>query len=1629
MLQVRLLGQFDVRLDGKRVTISSRTGQSLFAYLTLTAGTSHRREKLAGIIWPNTTEENARKNLRQELWRIRKALSAQASAKGNYLLTDDLTLKFNRHLDFWLDVTQIEKSDSDLQALITNLSLYQGELLPGFYDEWVMLERERIQAMFDARMEQLIKQLVTAEHWIAVQEWGERWLSLVGTREPAYRALMLATGARGDMAKAAYLYQRCLAELQEQLGVEPSAETLALYEGLVKGSARKTHLAAQPSSTITFLFTDIEGSTHLLERMGAQYAAVLSEHHDIIRKAIQNWNGHEVDTQGDAFFVTFPRAMDAVQCAAETQRALASHSWNDGEQVRVRMGLHTGEPLIASTGYVGMDVHRAARIGDAGHGGQVLLSQTTRDLVIQELPKDITIRDLGEYRLKDMKYPTAIYQLVIDGLPADFPPIRTKITGTEAPMPGKAPFKGLEYFDETDSDLFFGREKLTEKLVRRLKDAKPLSVIIGASGSGKSSLVRAGLIIAIKDNNPDWTIHIITPTAHPLDALAIELTRDSESVTATATLADDLSKSPHSLHYFLSRLVQRHGSPPHILLVIDQFEELFTLCRDEFEREAFIDNLLACFHRTITSGEAKGGEDCNLMLVITLRADFYAHLAQYPELRDAVSQQQEYIGPMTMDELHCAIEEPAKRGYWEFEPGLVDLILRDVGEEPGALPLLSHALLETWQRRAGHVLTLKGYADAGGVHGAIAHTADSVFNSMSSSEQAIMRNILLRLTEFGEGTEDTRRRASFDELMSQADSAGDVRKVLNKLAEARLVTLSEDTAEVAHEALIREWPQLREWLIQDREGIILHRHITESAHEWELLERDPGSLYHGARLAQANEWSTLNPDALNAQERLFLDESNRQAKEEDIAREEQRAREARLKQRVQRVLQVLAGVFLIAAIVSGGLAFWANSQRQEALRQASIGLASQARLELEGTSPERSVLLAKEALENYPYTWQAEKALGEIVHEFRLRHVVTGHTNTVTDMEWSPDGTRFATTSKDGILRIWDTQTQKTLLDISAHLAFDAGLWLGGSELAWSPDGKHIVTAGFDKTAKVWDVTSGQEIVTFTGHNDEVWGVAWSADGQWVASASKDGTARVWNAFTGDEKYSLKENTIPVRAVDWSPDGSHIATAGEDGIAQIWNADSGDEFVKLTGHTNRIWSATWSPNGEQVATASEDGTVRIWDSKTGTELFDLRLASTVWDVAWSPDGKQLATTNALGYAQVWDISARKEVFTLQGRTPEQFNISWSPDGKLLGTTAGADFSARIWDASPATLTLSGNQEAIGWVAWSPDGKRLLTVDNYENFTTVVWDIETGKELITLSGHSNSVQDASWSPDGTKILSTGWDALPRVWDANTGEILLTFTGHIEDPPGKFTGARTTGGSQWSPDGTRVMTGSGSGIVRIWDPETGEEYLVFRTTSDVNGTGPWSPDGKLIGTCAVPGILQIWDGTTGAPILGGYIHNTENETHGGNIDWCMKGGWSPDGKKYLTASTAGNGATIWDIETGEKILVFLGHSGGLGFPTWSPNGQRVASGDLNGDIKIWDAETGVELLSFKSPIGIFLFQLAWSPDGKYLTSANASSFTDIFRIWQTTEDMLAYTNECCVVRELTPEERQQFGLLQE
>ena len=474
----------------------------------------------------------------------------------------------------------------------------------------------------------------------------------------------------------------------------------------------------------------------------------------------------------------------------------------------------------------------------------------------------------------------------------------------------KSPYQGLAFFDVGDADHFFGRERLTTELVDTLKDHHFLAVV-GASGSGKSSVVRAGVVAALKTGaiagSDTWSITIVTPTARPLLTLAAALTHDSESVTATTTLVDDMTKDPRSLDIFAARLVAKRKAP-RLLLVIDQFEELFTLCKDAGERKAFVDNLLTA-----------AAPDGVTTVLLTLRADFYAHCAEFETLRVALAHDQVYIGAMSPEELRAAIENPAGQGGWDVEPGLTNRMLKDMAGESGALPLLSHALNETWRRRSGRLLTLQGYEAAGGVQGAIATTANTMYDKLSPAEQATARNVLVRLTELGEGVQDTRRRAPMVELASLPE----VGAVLQKLEDARLVTAEREGdqatyVDVTHEALIRQWPLLRQWLDDDREGLRVHRRLTEAAEEWATLQRDPGALLRGMLLAQTAGWASAHPGDLNKEERDFLIASQAQIEAEQrdkerIQREREEARQRELAN-AKRVRSLLAGLLAVVGV-------------------------------------------------------------------------------------------------------------------------------------------------------------------------------------------------------------------------------------------------------------------------------------------------------------------------------------------------------------------------------------------------------------------------------------------------------------------------------------------------------------------------------------------------------------------------------------------------------------------------------------------------------------------------------------------------------------------------------------------
>jgi WD40 repeat protein len=980
---------------------------------------------------------------------------------------------------------------------------------------------------------------------------------------------------------------------------------------------------------------------------------------------------------------------------------------------------------------------------------------------------------------------------------ARFLELAQSIRQEDAPAPGIAPYKGLLFFDESDAGLFFGREALTAHLVERVSDLSLDSslrflAIVGASGSGKSSLARAGLAVALQ--RAGWDVCLFTPGADPCRALDAQL-------ESYQSMAD-------------SR---------RLLLLVDQFEETFTLCRNESERAGFIENLLSLAQ----------DPSQKTAVVIALRADFYSHCAQYPLLREAIAARQEYIGQMTARELRHAIEEPGRRGSWELEPGLVDILLMDVGAqgtsepEPGALPLLSHALLATWERRRGRRLTQEGYRASGGVQSAIAETAESVFtDQLNQTQQELARDVFLRLTELGEGTEDTRRRAALNELARQSGEALQLRGVLNTLAEARLITLNEDSAEVSHEALIREWQRLRQWLTQDREGLLLLRHLTESAHDWEQRGHDPAELYRGARLAQAREWESANEERLNAMEQAFLTASIEREQHEVVEREAQRQRELEAAQKLaqteharaveqtqstnrlrtrNRLITTVGSIALILALVAGMFGVQSNQNALASQENAATAqVAKNTSFNAQGTAQAASTQAITD------FTRSEALRLAAEANSVKLNN---GDPNLVAllsiqslKMQYTPSGDAMLTSLRSLQIppRVLDGHTsQVTEIDISR-------------------DGKYLATASDDMTARVWDLATGETIHIFSGHTDAVTSVAFSPDGKYLVTTSGDHTARLWNINSG-KREMLFSVPAGIYALAFSPDGQHIITAGLESEARIWDVSTGQTVLILSGHTpgQRLNQVTYSPDGKYVLTGSNDNTARLWDAATGAQLQAFPgHTNGVGTIAFSPDGKYIATGDDF-VARVWDLATGQIVHEFSGHKDVVSVVRFSPDSLLL-LTGSRDNTARLWDiATGKTIRILGGY--TGWVqdaVFTPDGKSIITAGE-DNGVVKIWNLQTFPGGMQFAASDGPVWQASFSPDGKRLVTTGGEGAAYIWDTGSGQKVMALSGHTD----------VIRGAVFSPNGKLVLTTGEDTLAILWDAASGQELRQFLGHTDI------------------------------------------------------------------------------------------------------------------------------------------------------------------------------------------------------
>lgn len=1155
----------------------------------------------------------------------------------------------------------------------------------------------------------------------------------------------------------------------------------------------------------------------------------------------------------------------------------------------------------------------------------------------------------------------------------------------DAPAPGIPPYRGLLFFDESDAELFFGRETLTEHIAARVTDlamdahARSLTVV-GASGSGKSSLIRAGLAVAMRQAG--WDVIVLTPGEHPLRLVAM--------------LVDE-------------NQVEARSAP--LLILVDQFEEVFTLCREESERVAFIEKLLE-----LASEPAK-----RITVVVALRADFYSHCAQYPALRLAVAAQQEYIGQMSADELRRAIEEPAKQNGWELEQGLVDVLLNDIGAqgigqpEPGALPLLSHALLATWERRRGRMMTLEGYHASGGVRGAIAETAENLFtDQLTQTQQEMARDVFLRLTELGEGTEDTRRRAALNELVRQADKATQLRAVLGILAGARLITLNEDSAEVAHEALIREWQRLHEWLTQDREGLLIHRHLTESARGWEIRGYDPSELYRGARLGQAREWATANDERMNASELAFLTASIEQEEHDAWEREAQRQREldaayqlaeaeSRAARQLGRRAAFLTGAFFLSALLAGVSAFFWIQARNNRLTAQSRELAAAAIINLD-SDPERSMLLALAAVAAAD-THEAQNALHRAVLTSRVREVIPDDSE-VWSVAYSPDGARLATATWDNTAQVWDADSGERLLELTGHTGSVNGV-------TYSLDGELIATASDDGTAKIWDAESGAERITLAGHGAPVHDIAFSPDGLYLATASDDGTGRVWNVATGEEEVVFAGHGDTVYDVAYSPEGGRVATSGLDETVRIWDAASGREVLMLPfAGGDQLRGLAFSPDGTRIAVSSTRAPWgRVWNAATGEVLLDgfPGHRDALVDLAFSGDGKLIATASSDTTARIWDAESGEQRMVLSGHTLPVTGVAFDPSSSEVATTSW-DMTTRVWSIAPASEVLYV-PIAAPWsmrFSYSADGQQILA-DYPEGKTAKAWAVDSGDATLDLG---EDVSLVSYSPDGTRIAAAdGANILIR--DAPTGQQRFTLDGHSAPVTSLSIAA----------DGSRLASGSANGELFVWDLVTGEQALTLQGPTE--GSTPviryeifavtFSPDGQRIVSGDTYGQAIEWDATTGEQQA---IHIFEEAIgNHGFPDIGFDIAFSPDGQRV--AVTGGIGTVrVWDVASGEDTLTLKGHSGAVNSVTYSADGSLIATASVDGTAKVWDATTGTNLLTL--PVdGAGAGDVAFAPDGLRLAVGAVSG---IYIYALSVEEVVALA-EAQVTRSLTDEECQQ------
>lgn len=1234
----------------------------------------------------------------------------------------------------------------------------------------------------------------------------------------------------------------------------------------------------------------------------------------------------------------------------------------------------------------------------------------------------------------DDRYPNALallegFHQALDG--ALTHPIFIPTVEEESSVELINPYKGLRAFGEADSDDFFGRETLIQQLLARLGEGGELTrflAVVGPSGSGKSSVVKAGLMPALRrgglPGSENWFLADLIPGPHPFEALEAALLR--VAVNPPASLLAQLKENERGLLRAVNRILPADPSI-ELVLVIDQFEEVFTLLADETERALLLNSLV----------NAALDERSRVRIVITLRADFIDRPLRYVDFGELIQRRGELVLPLTPDEVERAILGPAQRAGLRLEPGLILAMTHDVGDQPGGLPLLQYALTELFEKcisgNAHHnLLTKAAYIEIGGVLGALGRRAEEVYASLDQAGQSAARQLFLRLVTLGEGVEDTRRRvlrAEFESLMvnRRPKTEDEARlstvhglpstvfalsSIIDAFAKHRLLSLDRDpvtrgaTVEVAHEALIRVWGRLREWLNDSRADLRMQRQLALAAAEWMQAKQDASFLLTGAHLEQFEGWIADAQIALTQDEQAYLsasmaertsrhaEETERQRRELEAAQklaetEHQSLIRLRLRNRAITTVGVAA---IMLALLAGlfGLQSYQNQQRAEvasteAVNQAHVAATAKANadaqaniargreLALESQSLSFDIntgsivsgLLAVESA-HYGVGVQADQALRHYL-TFGISPLVVGHYEGgfVSAVAFSTDGKYIVSGHADKTVRI-ETATGLEVLRMNHDDVV--------TSVTFSPDGKYVLSGSKDKTIRLWDRNTGHEVLRIT-QPGFVRSVAFSVDGKYIVSGCDDKTVSVWDIQDGHQVAQMNHDGI-VYSVAFSPDGKYIVSGSNDKTVRIWDVRTWQEVTRMR-HDGIVYSVAFSPNGKSIVSGSADKTVRIWETSTGQGLTRIMHEDIVNAVAFSPDGKYVitATNSSPGSfmhtsrndktVQVWEAqTGQKVAFIRYGGNV--YSAAFSPNGKSI-VWGGATHTVEVWNIQTSDVARFAHNGDVRRIAFSPDGKYLLS--GSLDHTARVWDLQSGDEIARMN-HGDYVWSVAYSPDGKYVVSAGFDKTARVWEAQTGREVARMI-HSDNVITVV----------FSPSGKYVASTSADGIAMVWDALTGREITRMTTPSAIVRPVVFSPDEKYVASGSDDNTVRVWEAQTGREVS--LMRHTK-------LVWSVV--FSPDGK-YVVSSSDDKTARVWEAQTGHEVARMT-HNDWVGYAAFSPDGKYIVSASGDKTARVWDAQTGREVarMTHDDIVG----PVAFSPDGQYIVSGSDDKTV---RVWET------------------------------